>query len=150
VTLEEKIEALVRPVIESMEFDFWGCEYLPAGKNTILRVFIDAENGVGVDDCGKISRQISAIMDVEDPISSVYTLEVSSPGLDRLLFRPEQFKMYEGTVIKVRTSIAVMGRKRFKGILESVREQGIDIEVDGEIYEVDFTEIDKANVVPKI
>jgi len=150
VTLEEKIEGLVRPVIESMDIEFWGCEYLPAGKNTILRVFIDTEQGVGVDDCGKVSRQISAIMDVEDPISSVYTLEVSSPGLDRPLFTKAQYEMYKGQVIKVRTSISVMGRKRFKGTLESISEEGIVIEVDGEVYDIEFGEIEKANVVPKV
>jgi len=150
VTLEEKIEGLVRPVIESMNIEFWGCEYLPAGKNTMLRIFIDTENGVGVDDCGKVSRQISAIMDVEDPISSIYTLEVSSPGLDRPLFTPEQFKMYDGQVLKIRTSLSVMGRKRFKGAIENVTKEGVDIEVDGEIYTIDFDEIEKANVVPKI
>ncbi len=150
MTLEEKIEGLVRPVIESMNIEFWGCEYLPAGKNTILRIFIDTENGVGVDDCGKVSRQISAIMDVEDPISSIYTLEVSSPGLDRPLFTPEQFKMYDGQVLKIRTSLSVMGRKRFKGAIENVTKEGVDIEVDGEIYTIDFDEIEKANVVPKI
>lgn len=150
MTLEEKIEGLVRPVIESMNIEFWGCEYLPAGKNTMLRIFIDTENGVGVDDCGKVSRQISAIMDVEDPISSIYTLEVSSPGLDRPLFTPEQFKMYDGQVLKIRTSLSVMGRKRFKGTIENVTKEGVDIEVDGEIYTIDFDEIEKANVVPKI
>ncbi len=150
MTLEEKIEGLVRPVIESMNIEFWGCEYLPAGKNTMLRIFIDTENGVGVDDCGKVSRQISAIMDVEDPISSIYTLEVSSPGLDRPLFTPEQFKMYDGQVLKIRTSLSVMGRKRFKGAIENVTKEGVDIEVDGEIYTIDFDEIEKANVVPKI
>jgi ribosome maturation factor RimP len=150
VTLEEKIEALVKPVIESMDIDFWGCEYLPAGKNTMLRIFIDQENGIGVDDCGRVSRQISAIMDVEDPISSVYTLEVSSPGMDRPLFTPEQFKLYEGEEVKIRAAVPVMGRKRFKGMMEAVSEKGIEVEVDGEIYEIDFDEIEKANVVPEI
>jgi len=149
VTLEDKIEALVRPVIESMDIGFWGCEYLPAGKNSMLRIFIDKENGVNVDDCGRVSRQISAIMDVEEPISSAYTLEVSSPGIDRPLFTPEQFKMYQGEKVQIRTSMSVMGRKRFKGVMEAINEQGIDIEVDGEVYEIDFSTIEKATVIPK-
>jgi ribosome maturation factor RimP len=150
VTLEEKVEHLIKPVIESMSIDFWGCEYLPAGKNSMLRVYIDSDNGVNVDDCGKVSHQISAIMDVEDPIASAYTLEVSSPGLDRPLFRFEQFKKYQGEQVQIKTISLVMGRKRFKGIMESVNEQGVDVEVDGELYNIIFAEIDKANLIHNI
>lgn len=150
MVLEEKIENLLRPTIESMGFEFWGCEYMPAGKHSTLRVFIDkAEVGVTVDDCGLVSRQVSAIMDVEDPISNAYMLEVSSPGMDRPLFKPEQYKAYEGEEVQLRTSVPVMGRKRFKGQMTAVTEDSIAVEVDGEEYEVPFALIDKANVVPQ-
>lgn len=150
MVLEEKIENLLRPTIESMGFEFWGCEYMPAGKHSTLRVFIDkAEVGVTVDDCGSVSRQVSAIMDVEDPISNAYMLEVSSPGMDRPLFKPEQYKAYEGEEVQLRTSVPVMGRKRFKGQMTAVTEDSIAVEVDGEEYEVPFALIDKANVVPQ-
>jgi len=150
VTLEDKIENLLRPTIETMGFQFWGCEYLPAGKHSTLRVYIDKDEvGVTVDDCGKVSRQVSAIMDVEDPISNAYMLEVSSPGMDRPLFHPEQYKAYEGQEVQVRTSSPVMGRKRFKGVMSQVSESDIAVEVDGELYEIPFSLIDKANVVPQ-
>lgn len=149
MALEEKIVQLVRPTIESLGFELWGCEYIPAGKHSTLRIYIESEMGVTVDDCGRVSRQISALMDVEDPIASAYMLEVSSPGMDRLLFTPEQFKAYEGEIIQVRTSSPVMGRKRFKGAMSQVNEQNIVVEVDGEPYELAYDLIDKANLVPQ-
>ncbi|NCN44588.1 MAG: ribosome maturation factor RimP [Piscirickettsiaceae bacterium CG_4_9_14_3_um_filter_43_564] len=149
MTLEEKIAQLVRPTVESLGFELWGCEYIPAGKHSTLRLFIESDAGVTVDDCGRVSRQISALMDVEDPIASAYLLEVSSPGMDRLLFTPEQFKAYEGEMVQVRTSSPVMGRKRFKGVMSQVSEKDIVVEVDGEAYELAFDLIDKANLVPQ-
>lgn len=148
--LEEKIAQMVRPTVESLGFELWGCEYIPAGKHSTLRIFIENNSvGVTVDDCGRVSRQISALMDVEDPIASAYLLEVSSPGMDRLLFTPSQFKTYEGQIVQVRTSSPVMGRKRFKGVMSQVTDQNIVVEVDGEAYELAFDLIDKANLVPQ-
>jgi ribosome maturation factor RimP len=149
VTLEDKIEQLLKPTVETMGFDFWGCEYLPAGQHSTLRIYIDKPEGVTVDDCGSVSRQVSAILDVEDPISSAYMLEVSSPGLDRPLMKPEQFQDYVDAVVQVRTSMAVMGRKRFKGKMVRVEQDGIEVDVDNEIYPIPFNMIEKANVVPE-
>lgn len=145
--LEEKLEQLLAPTIESMGFELWGIEYIPAGKHSTLRIYIEKEGGVNVDDCSDVSRQVSAIMDVEDPISSAYNLEVSSPGMDRQLFKPEQFTRYKGEQVQVRTSIAVLGRKRFKGPMLTVTEDGIEVEVDAELYEIPFDLIEKANLV---
>ncbi len=146
--LEDKLEELLAPTIETMGFELWGIEYLPAGRHTVLRVFIEqSEQGVTVDDCAMVSRQISALMDVEDPISSAYTLEVSSPGMDRLLLKPEHFKRYQGRNVQVRTSMSVLGRKRFKGPMCQVGDTAIEVEVDGERYEIEYAWIEKANVV---
>ena len=148
MNLEEKLEGLLKPTIESMGFELWGFEYLPAGRHSILRVFIDKEEiGVNVDDCANISRQISAIMDVEDPISSAYMLEVSSPGMDRLLLKPSQFKRYQGKVVQVRTAVGVLGRRKFKGPMVQVTDSMIEVEVDGELYEIAYDIIEKANLV---
>ncbi|WP_321277611.1 ribosome maturation factor RimP [Thiomicrorhabdus indica] len=130
-----------------MGFELWGIEYIPAGKHSTLRIYIEKEGGVNVDDCSDVSRQVSAIMDVEDPISSAYNLEVSSPGMDRQLFKPEQFTRYKGEQVQIRTSIAVLGRKRFKGPMLTVTEDGIEVEVDAELYEIPFDLIEKANLV---
>lgn len=130
-----------------MGFELWGFEYLPAGRHSILRVFVEKDDGITVGDCAAISRQVSAIMDVEDPISSAYMLEVSSPGMDRLLLKPSHFELYAGKVVQVRTAVAVLGRKKFKGPMVQVTDSMIGIEVDGELYEIDYDIIDKANLV---
>ncbi|MGM0541417.1 MAG: ribosome maturation factor RimP [Pseudomonadota bacterium] len=148
MNLEEKLENLLKPTIESMGFELWGFEYLPAGRHSILRVFIEKPDmGITVDECAAVSRQISAIMDVEDPISSAYMLEVSSPGMDRLLFKPKQYELYLNKPIQVRTAVGVLGRRKFKGPLVLVNDTMIGIEIDGELYEITYDIIDKANVV---
>ncbi|NPA72569.1 MAG: ribosome maturation factor RimP [Gammaproteobacteria bacterium] len=148
MSLEEKLEGLLKPTIESMGFELWGFEYMPAGRHSILRVFVEKPDmGINVDDCAAVSRQISAIMDVEDPITSAYMLEVSSPGMDRLLFTPEQYKQYEGQTVQIRTAIGVLGRRKFKGPLTAVRDTLVEMEIDGELYEIPFDIIDKTNVV---
>lgn len=151
MSLEQKIEALVAPTIESMGMEFWGCEYISAGKDSTLRIYIDRpEIGVTVDDCGAVSRQVSAIMDVEDPIASAYMLEISSPGLDRPLFKAEHYPPYVGQTVQVRARTPILGRRKFKGELVQVEEDQILVEVDGEVYEIPFSSIDKAHLVVEL
>lgn len=150
MTIEEKIEDVLRPTVESMEFNWWGMEFMPAGRHTLLRIFIEKPDGtVNSDETYAVCKQISAILDVEDVISSEFRLEVSSPGMDRLLFTPEQYKRYEGEEVQVKCSIAVLGRKKFKGPMRQVTDEGIEVEVDNELYDIPFDLIEKANVVPK-
>jgi ribosome maturation factor RimP len=149
VVLEDKITALITPSLEALGYELWGIEYLPAGKHSTLRIYLEKPGGVTVDDCAQASHQISAIMDVEEPISNAYMLEVSSPGLDRQLFKPEQYEAYKDGQVQVRTSLPVLGRRKFKGKMLEVTEQGIVVEVDGEEYEIPFDTIEKANVVPE-
>jgi len=150
VTLEEKLENALRPTVESMDFDWWGMEYLPAGRQTLLRIFIEKPTGtVNSDETYDVCKQISAILDVEDIISSEFRLEVSSPGMDRLLFTPAQFLKYQGQKVQIRTGVPVLGRKRFKGPMTEVTDTGIEVEVDNELYEIPFDFIEKANIVPE-
>ncbi len=121
---------------------------LAGGDVAVLRVFIDSPQGINVEDCAKASRQFSAILDVEDPISSRYTLEVSSPGLDRPLAKVEHFARVVGQKIKVRMSSSDNGRRRYTGILRSIEEDVVTIEVDGELFELSIQEMDKARLVP--
>ena len=146
MTIEQKLEDLFKPTVESMGFELWAIEYIPAGRHTTLRVFADKQGGINVDDCADISRQLSAIMDVEDPIADQYMLEVSSPGLDRVLIKPEHFKRYEGESVRVRSAVAILGRKKINGVMTKVSEDGIEVEVDGELFEVPYGLIDKANL----
>jgi ribosome maturation factor RimP len=140
---------MVKPVIEDLGCEFWGCEYVPVSGHATLRIYIDKPEGVTVDDCANVSYEVSGILDVEDPISGAYNLEISSPGLDRPLMSPAHFERYKGEIISVRTYEPIMGRRKFKGPLVNVTADGIEMEVDGEVYEIPFDEIDKANLVPQ-
>jgi len=101
---------------------------------------------VGIEDCEKVSRQVSALLDVEDPISGEYTLEVSSPGIDRPLFTAEQFGLYVGETVNIRLRTAMQGRRKFKGVIERVNEGVVDLLVDGESVAIQLTDLDKANI----
>lgn len=140
---------MLRPAVEEVGKELLGIEYVSAGNNSILRIFIDHENGIDVDDCAEVSRQVGAILDVEDPISSEYSLEVSSPGLDRPLFDLPHFQEVIGETINVKISMPLNGRRKFKGTLVAIENDTLIVTVDGEDYELIFSNIDKANLVPK-
>ena len=146
--LEKKLSNLFEPVIESMAYELVGVELTGSGNGTILRIYIDAENGITVDDCQAVSYQVSGILDVEDPMQGHYTLEVSSPGIDRPLVKPEHFDQFTGELVKIRSTEAVLGRKNFKGILESFDGEYLYVAVDNEVYEIPFDIVEKANLVP--
>jgi ribosome maturation factor RimP len=113
----------------------------------LIRIYIDRESGVDISDCEKVSRQVSAVFDVEEPITEEYTLEVSSPGLERPLFRLEQFRKYVGSVIQLRMKKPQDGRKKFKGDLVRVDDNRIVLSLDGDEVDFQHTDIDKANLV---
>ena len=143
------LQELIEPSVTALGFELWGIEFLSQGKHSTLRVYIDSENGITVDDCAAVSHQVSGIMDVEDPIAGNYTLEVSSPGMDRPLFTLEQFEAYAGSVIQVRLRIAFEGRRKFKGVLNGVEGDDILVVVDNEEYMLPIEYIDRANIIPQ-
>ena len=142
----QQLQSILAPVIEAMEYQCWGLEFISQGKHSVLRVFI--EQGITVDDCETVSRQLSAVLDVEDPISGEYTLEVSSPGMDRPLFTLEQFAAYAGHRVKVRMRVAVEERRNFQGVLKGVEDLDVVVQVDEYEYLLPIEFIDKANIVP--
>ena len=144
---EHKLTDMLRPAVEETGKELLGVEFLNAGKHSVLRIFIDHENGIDVDDCAEVSRQVGAILDVEDPISSEYNLEVSSPGLDRPLFDLEHYKAVIGQVVNVKLSIPLNGRRKFKGELSAIENDNLIVIVDGEDYQLAFGNIDKGNLV---
>jgi ribosome maturation factor RimP len=146
--LEKKLSEMFEPVIESMAYELVCVELTGSGNGTILRVYIDADKGITVDDCKAVSYQLSGILEVEDPLQSQYALEISSPGLDRPLVKPEHFKQFVGDLVKIRSTEAVLGRKNFKGILESFDGEYLYVAVDNEVYEIPFDIVEKANLVP--
>ncbi len=146
--MSEQLKALIEPVVEGMGCLLWGIEYLPHGKNGSLKVYIDSEDGVDVDDCARVSHQLSAMLDVEDPIQGKYTLEVSSPGMDRRLFTSDQFDAWKGAQIKLSLRTPYEGRKRFKGLLCGIEEGDVVVRSGDEEYLFPLEDIDRANIVP--
>jgi ribosome maturation factor RimP len=142
----EKLRELLQPTVEALGFELWGVEHLAQGRHSLLRVYIDGADGVGVDDCAVVSEQVSGVLDVEDPITGEYTLEVSSPGLDRPLFTLAQYGRYAGEIIDLRLRLPYEGRRRFRGRLTGVEGEDVVVQVDDHEYLLPFGAIDKARV----
>ncbi|MDY6215232.1 ribosome maturation factor RimP [Actinobacillus porcinus] len=148
-TLEQNLKDMLTPAIEDLGCELWGIECQRAGRFMTVRLFIDKEGGVGIEDCADVSRQVSAILDVEDPITDKYNLEVSSPGLDRPLFTLPQFERFVGQDISIHLRIPVADRRKWQGKLEKVDNDMITLVVEGQEQVFVFGNIQKANVVPK-
>ncbi|GAB2886313.1 ribosome maturation factor RimP [Microbulbifer echini] len=146
----ELLEELLAPVVASLGCELWGIDYQTHGRNALLRIYIDSENGIGVDDCEKVSRQSSAVLDVEDPISGKYTLEVSSPGLDRPLYKLDHYTRFIGAQIEVRLRMPLDGQRKWRGLLAGVEGDEIVLRVDSENeYLLPIDSIEKANIIPQ-
>ncbi len=146
---EQRIMELLAPAIAALELECLGIEFAPHANNSLLRVYIDAhERLVTVDDCERASREIAAVLDVEDPIQSRYTLEVSSPGLDRPLFTAAQVARHVGEMAKITFALPQDGRRRAQGRIETVEGERITLDVDGNPMLVDFGNVAKARLVP--
>jgi ribosome maturation factor RimP len=144
------IGEMLEPGIRSLGYELVGVEYQSGGKGGgLLRVYIDSADGISADDCQKVSYQVSGVLDVEDPIPGHYTLEISSPGLDRLLFRPEDFERFAGQQVKLRTASPVNGRRNFKGRLVGMRDGQVVIEQDDEEVSLAYEQVDQARLVPE-
>jgi ribosome maturation factor RimP len=143
---------MISPILVGTPFELVGVECVGGGKHTVLRIYIDKPGGITIDDIANVSRQISVIFDVEEPISGHYTLEVSSPGLQRPLFTPAHFKAQVGQKITVKTSHALGNRQNFKGVLIKADDAGIDLELEEnqETISLQYSDIDKAKVIPDI
>ncbi len=148
-TLEQNLKEMLTPAIEDLGCELWGIECQRAGRFMTVRLFIDKEGGVGVEDCADVSRQVSAILDVEDPIADKYNLEVSSPGLDRPLFTLAQYERFIGQDILVHLRIPVSDRRKWQGKLEKIDNDMLTFIIDGQEQVFVFGNIQKANIVPK-
>lgn len=143
----ERVQELIAPTVNALGVTLWGVEYLAQGRRSLLRIYIDREpGGVDVDDCERVSRQVSALLDVEDPIAGEYTLEVSSPGLDRPLFEAAQFACYAGHEVKLQLRMPLDGRRKFTGIIERVEDDAVIVVCDGEALTLPLTQIDRARL----
>jgi ribosome maturation factor RimP len=149
MAVQDELKALIGPAIESMGFEFVGVEYHSNPKNRLVRIFIDkAPDGVSIDDCAEVSREVSAVLDVEDPVSGQYSLEVSSPGVERPLFELEHYAAFEGQDAVVHLHAPHEGRRKFTGVLRGVGESDIAIEVDGTLVRLPFDAIRRGHIKP--
>jgi len=139
---------MLQPAIEGLGYELSDLEVRLGGKNGVVRLFIDKPQGIGLDDCERVSLAVSALLDVEDPLPGNYNLEVSSPGLDRKLTKPEHFQRFKGETVKVQMRFPIAGRKRFRGTLVSSDSENIVVDVDGEAHALPIATIDTARLVP--
>ncbi len=146
---ERELEQLLAPTVRGLGCEMWGIEYFPTGRPPMLRVYIDAPAGVTVDDCERISHQLSGVLEVEEPIRSDYTLEVSSPGLDRVLFKPEQYEAYLGEDVDVRLKFPFEGMRKVVGRLTAATASEVVVEADGAALAVPVDQIRRARIVPR-
>ncbi|ETN93207.1 Ribosome maturation factor RimP [Gammaproteobacteria bacterium MOLA455] len=147
--VDSTLKALLQPVVEALGCELWGLQLESGGKRKLLRIYIDREEGISVEDCERVSRQSSAVLDVEDAISGEYVLEVSSPGMDRPLYELGQYERYIGEDVSLRLRFAYDGRRNFKGRLVGVDGDEIVLVVADTEYLFPVEGIDKANVVPR-
>jgi ribosome maturation factor RimP len=146
----ETMTAMLAPAVAAVGFELWGLEFFQQGRHSVLRIFIDGPEGVGVDDCATVSHQVSGVLDVEDPIAGEYTLEVSSPGWDRPLFTLPHYTRFVGTEVSVRLASPLNGRRKYKGIVQKTTDDAVELLVEGAAVLIPFAAIDKGNVEPNV
>ncbi len=142
--------SLLEPTIERLGYELTDLELKLGGRDGLVRVFIDKASGIDIEDCEAVSRQVSAILDVEDPLPGHYTLEVSSPGLDRALTKPAHFQRFMGEDVRIKLRFPLAGRRNFKGALKSANDENIEVEVDGKSHSLPLATIESARLVPHL
>jgi len=145
-----ELAKLLEPTVERLGYELTDIEVKLGGKSGLLRLFIDKPDGIGIEDCEKVSRAVSALLDVEDPLPGQYNLEVSSPGFDRKLTKVEHFQRFEGEIVKVSMRFPIEGRRRFRGTLVSSDDENIVVDVDGESHTLPMATIETARLVPEV
>ncbi|MCX7097537.1 MAG: ribosome maturation factor RimP [Methylococcales bacterium] len=145
----EHLVNLIEPIVEGLGYECVGIDYNPHPKHGCLRIYIDSENGILVEDCTKVSHQISGVLDVEDPIPGYYQLEISSPGADRPFFKVSQFERFIGGQVTCSLFKAINGRKKITGHIVKVEGEVVTLQEGEQFYEVPFSAMSKARLVPE-
>jgi ribosome maturation factor RimP len=146
--MKTELANLIEPTVVNLGYELSDLELKLGGRDGVVRVFIDKPDGVDLTDCEIVSKQLSAVLDVEDPLPGHYTLEVSSPGLDRKLTKPAHFQRFLGETVRVKLRFPLAGRRNFRGILRAADEEKIEVEVDGESFSLEIAAIESARLVP--
>ena len=141
---------MLEPTVRALGYEISDLEVRLGGHDGVIRVFIDKPDGVGLDDCEKVSRQISTFLDVEDPVPGHYVLEVSTPGLDRRLTKLEHFQRFTGEDVRIKLRFPLHGRRNYRGALTAANDASIDVEVDGELHSLPIAAIESVRLVPTI
>ncbi len=144
----EHLVNLIEPIVEGLGYECVGIEYNPHPKNGLLRVYVDTENGVLLEDCSKVSHQLSGMLDVEDPISDNYQLEVSSPGTERPLFKIAQFEQFIGSTVTINVFKPIGNRRKLVGIIGQVEGDIVSLQQNEQVIEIPFQAMSKARLVP--
>lgn len=147
--LYDDMAALLKPAIESLGYELWGCQYMARGEYALLRVYIDRPQGIGIEDCERVSRQLSAVLDVADPIAGEYRLEISSPGIPRPIFYPEQYQRYVGESIEIKLIKPLNDQRKFSGLIVSADAQALVLDLGHEIRHFSLNTIAKAFLTSK-
>jgi len=147
--MRERLEQILEPVVVSLGYELILLEYSPSTKNALLRLFIDAPAGIGLEDCERVSKEVAAVMDVEDPIRTAYRLEVSSPGLDRPLVKPAHFARFLNEQAKVQLLAPQNGRRRFVGFIRAIDGSRLTLETAEGVVELSLDDIERARLVPE-
>lgn len=147
-----QVVSVIEPVVTGLGYELVGAEFGQAENGQTLRVYIDtdSEAGIVMEDCATVSRQLNAVLDVEDTIKSAYLLEVSSPGVDRPLFTEAQFAAQTGEAVRVRMADGVGGRRNFKGNLVAVKDGMATVEVDGIDYDLPIVDVEQAHIFGRL
>jgi ribosome maturation factor RimP len=143
-----KLNELIEPLVEDLGYEFVGLEYNSNPKNSVLRIYIDQQEGIAIEDCESVSREVAALLDVKDPIRSHYNLEVSSPGLDRPLFTAAHYRQFTGEKAQINLFAPSEGRRKFSGRILGADETTVTIDQDGSEVTLNFDNIVKAKLIP--
>ena len=146
--MTDRLVTQIEPTVTGLGYELLGIERSRGAASQLLRLYIDHADGITVEDCERVSRQVSDVLDAEQLVSGEYTLEISSPGLDRPLFTLEQHRRFVGAQVALRLRALVGGRRRITGVLRAVADESLQLEVEGETLKVPFREVERSRLVP--
>ena len=144
--MKNEITDIIKPTIISMGYELWGLSIGQQNNSLKFTLYIDSENGINIDDCVKVSNQVSHILDIDDEFNAEYILEVSSPGFDRVLITQDHFEKYINEKVKMKLKWLVQNRKNIKGLITSVTSEHVVISDDKDNYEIKYDSIDSARL----
>ncbi len=144
--LLQEVREVVEPILQSQGYELVDLEYQRESRGWVLRIYLDREGGITLDDCTGVSHEVGAVLEVKDVIPNAYVLEVSSPGLTRPLKKPEDYNRFRNQLVKIKLFQPLDGRRNFKGILLGLEVETVRVEADGQVFEIPLQSIAKANL----